>query len=188
MRTITALLRAVCLLAPAADAGLRPLWRRRKHAKAEQKAGGGEEVKVLGFTFGKPPPAEAVLASAAGRYRNYELKHRWCDELIALTDNGRVVSVRCIPNDPDAMLSLLKSRYGSPQERGGTSTWFTPYGTAILTSDSVDMYQWVRATTRAEISATAKTLEQATLALLHATEAEIGAEIAERENAEGEDF
>ena len=176
--TIAALLLSVCLLAPAADA----------EAKAEQEAGAnGDDVKVLGFTFGKPPPAEAVLKTAAGRYRDYELKHRWCEWLRAVTDNGRVVSVSCFPNEPDAMLSLLKSRYGPPPKtRRGQSIWFTPNGLGILADGRAVI--WTPATTMDELSAAAKALSQARRALLHASEAEIDAKIAERENAEGEDF
>ena len=176
--TIAALLLSVCLLAPAADA----------EAKAEQEAGAnGDDVKVLGFTFGKPPPAEAVLKTAAGRYRMYELKHRWCERLRAVTDNGRVVSVGCIPNEPDTMLSLLKSRYGPPQENsGGQSIWLTPNGLGILAGGKA--VTWTPATTMDEFTAAAIAQFQAHIALSHAKEAEIDAEIAERENAEGEDF
>lgn len=148
-----------------------------------------EAVKVLGFTFGEPPPEDAVLLGDAGRYRRYDLKHRWCKSLFAITDNGRVVSVNCFPNDPVAMLSLLKSRYGPPQESGGISTWFTPYGTAIITeTDGLDVVLWVRAAIYDEIFAARRAHEQAVLALMHATEAAIDAKIAELENAEGEDF
>ena len=105
-----------------------------------------EAVKVLGFTFGEPPPEDAVLLGDAGRYRRYDLKHRWCKSLFAITDNGRVVSVECFPKERDTMLSLLKSRYGPPLESGGTSNWFTPYGTAIITeTDGLDAVLWVRA-------------------------------------------
>ena len=124
----------LALLAPAAA------YAEAKEAEREA----GDDVKVLGFTFGKPPPKEAVLEEEAGQYRTYVLKHRWCERLSAATDNGRVVSVSCSPNDPDAMLSLLRSRYGPPQEEvpnhvagmvggeGESSVWFTPYGTAII--------------------------------------------------------
>ena len=176
MATIAALL--LFLLAPAADS----------EAKAEQEAGAnGDEVKVLGFTLGEPPPDEAELITVAGRYRKYDLKHRWCKSLKATTDFARVVQVACYPNDPDAMLSLLKSRYGPPQETGETSTWFTPYGTAII-NGLPDVVMWVRATTWAELVARTKEHERALLAILHALETERDAAIAEQLGAEGEDF
>ena len=180
MATIAALL--LCLLAPASCSD--------SEAKAEQEAGAnGDEVKVLGFTLGEPPPEEAVLRILAGRYRRYDLKHRWCESLWATTDNGRVVSVACTPNDPDNMLTLLKSRYGPPQERGGSSAWFTPYGTAIINGLRRDaplphMVVWVRATTWDELRAKGKEEARSARAISHA----IDAAIAEQLGAEGEDF
>ena len=186
MRTITALA-ALLLLAPAACDGTQAPSPHAE-AKAEQEAN-GDDVKVLGFTFGKPPPEEAVLKFTAGRYRNYELKHRWCDELTALTDNGRVVSASCHSKHPATMRSLLKSRYGPPQERGELSIWFTPYGTAISKADGVLYpFQWLRATTLDELYAAAKAAYKGSQALVRATESAIVAEISEAENAEGEDF
>ena len=83
MRTIAtiAALLAVCLLAPAAaDA----------EAKAEQEAGAnGDDVKVLGFTFGKPPPKEAVLEEEAGRARGKE-RLRWARAMMYENDDAAV--------------------------------------------------------------------------------------------------
>ena len=92
-----------------------------------------EAVKVLGFTFGEPPPEDAVLVVAAGKYGRYALEHRWCQVLYAVTDNGRVVAVRCYAKYLDTMMSLLKSRYGAPDRYSrNADRWLTPNGLGIL--------------------------------------------------------
>lgn len=98
MRTITALVALLlgCAWAWAQDAG-EP----------------AEAAKVLGFTFGEPPPEEAVLVVAADKYGRYALEHRWCLELYAVTVNGSVVRVQCNANSYFDMKVLLQSRYGA---------------------------------------------------------------------------
>ena len=88
------------------------------------------ELKVLGFTFGKPPPPGAVFISeyygfdeaeaavvavvnVAARYKSYVLPHRWCKGgAFATTDNNKVIMVRCEALEHYVMHIRLEHRYG----------------------------------------------------------------------------
>ena len=121
-----------------------------------------EPAKVLGFTLGEPPPEDAVLDISAGRYGRYELEHRWCWELYAVTVNGSVVRVWCNAKSHFDMKVLLQSRYGAEKRvevsegRWGlisaaarlyqeADRWTTPNGLSILLEDvSEGSLLWMR--------------------------------------------
>ena len=164
--------------------------------EAEIKAHPDEAAhKVLGFTFGKPPPAEAVLSpfyrpiikglserdklavlavlkeyTAGVRYKVYALKHRWCDGGVrAVTDNNKVVMVRCEAFEPQRMHLRLDSRHGSStyrslavDDRG--SVWITPAGLCVVNlgtpSDYSLAFYWSRGETLEQCEHSRKTAKQ----------------------------
>lgn len=89
-----------------------------------------EPFKVLGYTFGEQPAADAPTS------------HRWCHVLFASVSEDRVYAVNCIHKDFGAWKSWesrLIDRYGEPDRKNrGNMTWCLDNGALIqLDEDAV---------------------------------------------------
>lgn len=189
----------------------------KKQKKKKQKKRGvptpayaAGELKALGFTFGEPPPEEAVLdgpswaeISSAPQTppeeavwdEQYKLPHRWCvDGVKATVDIARVIAVHCEAEDPETMESLLRSRHGAPHRIGDSQWWLTRSGLGVVATLHVSTQRrgllvvWFPAKTKAECRTATKRLGDILEMRIGALQRLVDAAIHQRENAEGEDF
>ena len=84
-----------------------------------------EPFKVLGYTFGEQPAADAPTS------------HRWCERIDAEANEHGVYVVECETSDVDAWVSRLTHRYGEPDSEG-PSVWCLDNGAIVEVWDLIE--------------------------------------------------